>query len=862
MSEGPHSPSARETLEELLAAALLAHDTGGAAAVAAFLADHKEHAAALNEALTDLHRADLLHTPSTTTPERLGEYRLRGTLGAGGMGIVYLAEQTSLGREVALKVVRPELLLFEGARERFQREIDAVAKLEHPAIVPILATGNADGVPYYSMPRIRGRSADALCRELAGRDPATLTGTDLRAALQSNAASSDAPADETFAGPWWRMMVRLVHQAALGIAHAHARGVLHRDLKPSNLMLTEDGRAIVLDFGLAVARGDARLTRTGAAAGSPAFMAPEQVRGEVADERTDVYGLAATLHCVLALRTPFSAVDAEVLKHQILAGDRRRLPAGLPPELRLVLGQAMDVDRARRYGSATAFAEDLQAVLDGRSIAARGLPAPVRLQRFARRHRVLATALVALGVFVLVVPSVLLWQQRRANELLSEQVRRADRSARVGVDTIENLLAAVARERMLYVPGGQDVAADMLRDALTRFDELATDLSQQARVGALRIRTLQRLADVEKARGRLDDALAAGRRAAQLCGSGELAGAARLQRGEANRILAGLLIDRGLGDEARAVIASSLGDLEPLAVMPAWCTQAKVNLAALHGHAAIMANQSGDLAAQEQSLREAIRCYAEAGERLCQAAEQASLSGLLIARGRPEAALAMAEAVLANDLDSQARPDGWPTPRHVEAAAHMTRGRALQVMGRTDEATVEQQRALALFDRLLHDFPDEPSARRSRARTSHSLAQICIEQQRWVDARQLLERACDDQRRVLELLPELATSHDDLSRHCRKLAQCLEELGDFAALEPLARRVGAMGGDALLPLCGAHSLMCCAAAASDPERAAALREEALLLWLESARRGRPLNFDDPVFAPLVADPRVAALRPR
>ncbi|MFY9341299.1 MAG: serine/threonine-protein kinase [Planctomycetota bacterium] len=866
MSQDHHSPSDRDTLEELLAAALQAHDTGGKAAVDNFVAGHPQHAAALREALADLDTIELLQAPPAPHPERLGEFRIRAPLGAGGMGIVYLAEQTSLGREVALKVVRPELLFFDGARERFRREIDAVARLEHPAIVPILATGNADGVPYYAMPRIRGRSAEAVCLALAGRDPATLAGSDLRPLLQPDPTTPIAGADveSRFAGPWWRTVVGLVHQAALGIAHAHARGVLHRDLKPSNLMLTADGRAIVLDFGLAVARGDVRLTRTGTAAGSPAYMAPEQVRGELADERTDVYGLAATLHCLLGLQAPFAATEAEALRRQILAGARRSLRhAGLPAELQLVLDQAMDVESARRYQRAADFADDLQAVLDGRPIAARGLPVRIRLRRFAGRHRALTTLLAAMLVFVLVLPSLLLWQQHHANAILSEQVRRSDHSAKVSVDAIEDLLAAVARERMLYVPGGQDVAADMLRDALTRFDALAADSSQGERVAALRIRTLQRLADVEKSRGRFAEALALARSAAQLCGEGELAGEARLRRGEANRILAGLLIDRGSGDDAHALIAACRRDLDPLVALPEWSTRARVNMAALHGHVAMTASRVGDLAAQAAALRDAIRCYAEAGERLCAAAEQAKLAGVLIARGQYAEAAAMADAALGNIGDPGARPDPWPTPHYVEAMARMTRGRALQASGRIGEAIDEQQRALALFDGFLRDFPEEPAARRARAVTAHSLAQIHIDQRGWLQARTLLERACDDERLALQRVPDFAGARDDLGRHSRKLAQCLKELGDFAALESLARRLGAMAGDALLPLCAAHSLLCCATAVTDePARAAALREEALLCWLESARRGRPLDFDDAIFRPLHADPRVAALRPR
>ncbi|MBK8097208.1 MAG: protein kinase [Planctomycetes bacterium] len=858
-SNHPDGPARASSLEDLLTAALELQETGGMPELEAFLAAHPDQAAALREALTDLRTIDVLAPEAAAPPRQFGEFHLLGTLGAGGMGIVYLADQSSLGREVAVKVVRPELLFFDGARERFRREIDAVARLEHPAIVPILATGTADGVPYYVMPRIHGRSAETVMRALHGRDAGSLRGVDLRGVLpdaQSPDASDGTP---VFGGAWWQAVVHLVHQAALGIAHAHSRGVLHRDLKPSNLMLTADGRAIVLDFGLAIARGDAQLTRSGTAAGSPAYMAPEQVRGEHADERTDVYGLAATLHCLLCLRPPFEAADGESLRNLILAGVRQTLaPAAAPVELRLVLDQALDVDPACRYPTAATFAADLLAVLDGRPIAARGVPAPVRLRRLARRHRVLATALAALAMFAVVLPTALLWQQRRANDLLAAQVQRSDHSARVSAETIETLLAALARERMLYTPGGQEAAAGMLRAALRHFDALADDPSQQERVQALRVRTMLRLAEVEKARGRFETAIDAARRAARLCGDSELAGEARLRRGEANRVLAGFLIDRGLVAEAPDLLARSRADLEPLIATPEWRARAQVNLAALREHGAMLASRAGDLATQEAMLREATRGYADAGERLCQTCTQAQLSSVLIARRQPAAALAIADQVLVDLALPGLREDGWPTPQFVDAMARMARGRALELLGRTDEADVEQQRALAGLDGFLQDFPNDPSARRARGITAHSLAQRCIEQRRWSEARTLLERACDDQGLALASVPDLPGARQDLGRHRRKLAQCLEALADFTALEPLARELGQMAADPLLPLCAAHCLMACAGHA--PARAAALRAEALELWLESARRGRALDFDDPVFAPLHADPRVAALR--
>lgn len=350
---------------------------------------------------TGLDRAPEFERESQTAiPERLGEFRLRQRLGSGGMGMVFAAEQASLGREVAIKVVRPELLFSDGARERFRREIEAVARLEHPAIVPVLTHGEDRGVPYYVMPLVRGCSCDEAIRRLAGRDPAQLTGADLyRAIVGTDAPPSDASG--TFTGSYWQACVRLMRQVALGLHHAHCRGIVHRDVKPSNILLTADGRALIVDFGLAHVRDDARITRTGATPGSPAYMSPEQVRGQASDARADVYSLAVTLQHLLGLACPFPIDDAEILRTRILAGRAEPLRSrSVPVELTVVLAAAMDLDPARRHTDAQALADDLQAVLERRPIGARPLSRYLRLSRWRQRHPALATGL-GLGLLLL-----------------------------------------------------------------------------------------------------------------------------------------------------------------------------------------------------------------------------------------------------------------------------------------------------------------------------------------------------------------------------------------------------------------------------------------------------------------------------
>ncbi|MCK6462108.1 MAG: serine/threonine protein kinase, partial [Planctomycetes bacterium] len=217
--------------------------------------------------IEEMHRRAALRAPPRSLPfERLGEFRLLRRLGAGGMGTVYLARQESLDRDVALKVLRPELQGSREAAERFRREAVAVARLKHGNIVGVHAIGEAEGVQYIALDLVDGRNLDEILAEAAGRG-------------------------ETIP---WRDAARWAAGIARALEHAHARGVIHRDVKPSNIRVTPDGKPLLLDFG--IARDTAGGTLTATFAGSPLYAAPEQLSGATLDARADVYGLGATLY--------------------------------------------------------------------------------------------------------------------------------------------------------------------------------------------------------------------------------------------------------------------------------------------------------------------------------------------------------------------------------------------------------------------------------------------------------------------------------------------------------------------------------------------------------------------------------------
>jgi hypothetical protein len=295
-------------------------------------------------------RAECVEAAPVAPGTLLGGCKLITEIGRGGMASVWRAEQLDLKRPVAVKVLRPALALDPRQADRFRREALAIARLDHQGIVKIHAVGAERGRMWLTMELVEG-------------------GTLAQALAKTSAAERTTVTHE-------RAIARCFASIARAVAVAHERGVIHRDLKPSNVLLRRDGSPVVADFGLAKGDGDLARSLTGEPVGTPWYMSPEQVEQGSArvDGRSDVWSLGVMLHEALAGVRPFAGETALALFDQI----RRELPPPLRQhaphcsrDAELVVAKALARQPAGRYASAAALAEDLEALAEGRPVAAR-----------------------------------------------------------------------------------------------------------------------------------------------------------------------------------------------------------------------------------------------------------------------------------------------------------------------------------------------------------------------------------------------------------------------------------------------------------------------------------------------------------
>jgi WD40 repeat protein/serine/threonine protein kinase len=407
------------------------------------LAQYPDLADPLRECLASLeflHRAALnLHSSepvSNANPERevpelgqLGDFRLAREIGRGGMGVVYEAEQISLSRRVALKILPFAATLDSKQLQRFKNEAQAAAHLHHPNIVPVFGVGCERGVHYYAMQYIEGLTLAAVISELRQEDKGSKHPETAGTIADRAPANQKRPSGllSSILHPrslFFRTAANLVLQAAEALEHAHELGVVHRDIKPANLLVDERGNLWITDFGLAHCQSQPGLTMTGDLVGTLRYMSPEQALAKrvPVDARTDVYSLGVTLYELLTLEPAYNGRDREELLRQIAFEEPRplrRLNKAVPVELETIVLKAMGKNPNERFPSAQVLADDLRRYLEDKPIQAKRPSLWQRAVKWARRHKTVVRAAVVvllLAVVGLAVSTALIWQANDALE--------------------------------------------------------------------------------------------------------------------------------------------------------------------------------------------------------------------------------------------------------------------------------------------------------------------------------------------------------------------------------------------------------------------------------------------------------------
>jgi serine/threonine protein kinase/Flp pilus assembly protein TadD len=713
----------------------------------------------------------------TTGPEE--RYTLTKLHAKGGIGQVWLARDAALGREVALKELRPERSENLNLWERFLVEARITGQLEHPGIVPIyeLARRGDDNHPFYTMRFVQGRTLDE--------------------------ATSDyhAKRKEDSAGPLDLLgLLNAFVGVCNTVAYAHSRGIIHRDLKGKNIVLGNFGEVIVLDWGLAkhvdspsvegedgavpasapTAEGaHLQATVAGQVVGTPAYMPPEQAEGRLnaIGRKSDVYSLGAILYEILAGTSPFTGSNTtEVLRKVIKEAPvppRAHNPEA-PRSLEAVCLKAMAKSPDERYESAAALADEVQRFLADEPVSAYPDPLSKQAARWARRNKTAvaaASVLVATSVLALSVGAVLVSRER-------DQARRQREQARRAVDEMYTEVAEKWLEDRL-----DPLQKQFLERALAYYEGFAHDTTAEPIVRQERGRAYLRVGDILKKLGRHDEAEKAYRRATEVLGrlardvpSGT---EHRFHGAHAQHQLGVSLAARGSHEEAEALLKRALSTQEAISGPPAAPTRYRQDLAMTNKSLGDLNRIRGKRSDAEAFYRRAV----EIGEALVTAnpsepSVRNDLSAAYDKLGLINRELGKnqdAEKAYRRSLELQnALAADYPTlPRHREVLANGLNGLGvfLQTTGRDDEAETTLRRAVEVAERLATDFPLRPEHRRNAAKIHLDLGSLLAEKKSG------LAEAEQNHRRAIALYESLTTEVADVAQYRYDLARTYNDLG-------------------------------------------------------------------------------------
>jgi serine/threonine-protein kinase len=734
-----------------------------------------------------------------------GRYRVLRAHASGGLGEVFVAEDTELHREVALKEMKAEQAHNIFNRQRFLREAEITGRLEHPGIVPIYGLGiHADGRPFYTMRFIRGDNfKEAISRfheaDGPGRDPG-----ERHLAL--------------------RALLRRFVDVCNAVAYAHSRGVLHRDLKPANVMIGAYGETFVVDWGLAKAgandrapdvsdkksagtdgslSGDDSDTQAGSAIGTPGYMSPEQAAGWLDDigPASDVYCLGATLYQLLTGVGPFRDMGIKAALQRTQAGDFPRpsqTKSNVPPALAAVCLKAMALRPDDRYRSARDLADDIEHWLADEPVAAYRAPWPDRARRWLRRHRTLATsaaALLATALAALAIGLVSVERERRQTAHERDQkdkALQAETQARtLAMNALRKLTDDVVEQQLARRSALTEEDRRFLRDIQRQYEEFAAlpgeDVEQRAiraegnfRVGVMRLR----LGEAKEAEASYQQAVALYQQlVTDFPGRSEF----RRELGLAYGNLGLLFRATGRLKEGESAYTSALGILKPLAAEFPIRAQYRQDLARGHGNLGVLLRAMGRLKEAEANYSAGLAVHTQLASdfptrpeyRQDLAKSHNNLAVLLTDTGRlPDAETAFRDT-LAVRKQLVAEFPNRPDFRQDLARSHGNLARLLGDTGRLEEAERAYADALAVFRPLAAEFPARREFRQDLSQSQYHLGYLLGKMGRLTDAEGAYADAMAMCKQLIADFPKVPDHRNDLGATLVGLAILANSRRDF-----------------------------------------------------------------------------------
>lgn len=709
----------------------------------------------------------------------LGDFRLLREVGRGGMGIVYEAEQISLQRRVALKVLPLASVLDERRLQRFRNEALAAAQLNHPHIVDVLGVGSERGVHYYAMRFIEGRTvADLIAAERdsnnADRPASTVSAQrpveEIAAAdtrpIAGLSTERQKPTPERF-----RRLAEMFADIADALDHAHQHGIVHRDVKPSNLIIDQAGKVWVCDFGLAqIDNGAAGLTCTGDLVGTLRFLSPEQVstRNLVIDGRVDVYALGATLYETMTLQPAFDSETRPELLKQIITSEPkppRRIDPGIPEELETIVLKSLSKSPQERYESAGDFAEDLRRFATDKPIRARRPNLKQRVSRWARHHRGLVQMAAVVALLFAIgsgVAAVSIDAARRdaiaskeqaedAAELANREWTNAERlrireekNFRRAMRAVDLMLTRVAENKLANGPGMLEERRELLQEALAIYQEFLAQRRHDKKVRLETVRANLRVGQILLLQGRLKQARVAYEESMRVAIRGARQPGANktdydIQRAVASHNLGMIAFAMGKSRDAGKHYVRSLAIVASLPKGKQRALEVRRIVPAGHNNLGNVVYQRGDFRSAVRHYRKAIDGFSE------------------LVKDYPRV----------------------PSHRVGLATAHCSYARYCSSNGRTAESGVHYGKALKIQKELAERLPRVPKFRRALARTYGSLGDTQRKLRQLEQSRNSFRNAIALQSKLTRHYSEVPDFSIEVARVHNTYSFLLKRLGDL-----------------------------------------------------------------------------------